>query len=759
MKLSLTLLPEPIPATSTASRTTRELLKPGNVYCHRCNGYKIIPTEAATRWTPCPLCAATGQLKRERFPGNRIVPGYPGLRSKPGIHAIEARNAEADGSIECRMPISLEANGDLPSEIMVFPAGLHPINATRNNEPISVTVEITPETARVMQAALEAHARSGPQKPWFDFDHNKEAASAWPLEFKWKDAPQPGVYAKVEWSKAGADAIQGKMYRAFSPTFHIDSPKNNPARITGAPLNMGALVNDPAFKKISPLWAKESQTGASSGGKNQQTKMTPEELAALQAAMKKLETENAALKAKAASADNDNAIKAKDEKIAEIQAKLDAADNVIKARRKADAKKAVEAAVARGALPPKDEALQAKWMALIESDESNAELLAKQPDNPALKPVTTPTHPVAARNGGAVEVTRIDPHDALMAYASAPTPAAAGEIYASDISPRIAAHERFPLVLREGQSNGAVQAANSVGTLAGALVMQRALELLTLRFPLLSRISTDFSDARVKYGQTVNTRTIAIPSVVTYNTSTGYASSDVTDTDVPVVINAHKAVQIDFNANDLASTDRDLFNEHAEAQMYALAKDMIDAIYALLTAANFTNTGIVKAATAFDRPTVIKIAGALSDLGVPDFMRTLLLSSAAYDKLAEDTTIVSILNNADARGTITTGVLPEIHGFLPVRAPNLPTTGNMVAFGLFASAIAVASRLPSDYTSVFPGANGGGVTRVVQNPRNGFSVQQVQFVNHTLGRAYSRYAWMYGCAKGDIKAGQIVTSA
>jgi hypothetical protein len=262
----------------------------------------------------------------------------------------------------------------------------------------------------------------------------------------------------------------------------------------------------------------------------------------------------------------------------------------------------------------------------------------------------------------------------------------------------------------------------------------------------------------VKYNQTVNTRTIAVPTVVTYNTTTGYASSDVTDTDIPVVINAHKAVQIQFNANDLASTDRDLFGEHAEAMQYALAKEMCDAIYALFTAANYTNAGIVQSNATWARTTVIKFAGALSDLGVPDFMRTLILIGAAYDKLAEDTTIVSVLNNADARGVITSGVLPEIHGFLPVRAPNLPSTGNMNAFGLFANAVGMAARLPNDYTKAFPGADGGGTVRVVTNAKNGMSLAQVQFINHTLGAAYSRYAWMYGVAKGDIKAGQIGTT-
>lgn len=294
------------------------------------------------------------------------------------------------------MPIGLP-EGDVPSEVMVFPAGVHKIVASRAGEPVTATVSIGPEAARAMQASLQAHLAAGPQKPWFDFDHANGPASAWPIGFEWRDAPTPGVYAKVEWSKAGKEAIEGKMYRAFSPVFHVD--KSTPAKVTGAPLNMGALVNAPAFREISPIWAQARQQ------KEGNNKMTEQELAALQARNTELESENKALKASANTAaleaKHNTAIAAKDSEITLLKNEVTTLKAAAQERAKNDAKAAVSAAVARGALPPKDEAIQAKWRSLIEADPSNAELLGKLQGNPALQASTTASLAAGATGSGA----------------------------------------------------------------------------------------------------------------------------------------------------------------------------------------------------------------------------------------------------------------------------------------------------------------------------------------------------------------------
>src|SRR5438552_1539222 len=74
----------------------------------------------------------------------------------------------------------------------------------------------------------------------------------------------------------------------------------------------------------------------------------------------------------------------------------------------------------------------------------------------------------------------------------------------------------------------------NLGTLAGTLVTQRTLELLPLQFPVLGRITTDFSDLPAQFNQTIVSRIISIPSAQDYDTSTGWTDSTAATSDVPI---------------------------------------------------------------------------------------------------------------------------------------------------------------------------------------------------------------------------------
>src|SRR5262249_30998394 len=95
--------------------------------------------------------------------------------------------------------------------------------------------------------------------------------------FVWNESPQPGVYVEIEASAFGKELVDGKVMRAFSPSFlsdaalpkrvgrgqHVTVPAGqrgsleNPARMTGLCFPAcGTLTNNPAFRKILPLWAR-----------------------------------------------------------------------------------------------------------------------------------------------------------------------------------------------------------------------------------------------------------------------------------------------------------------------------------------------------------------------------------------------------------------------------------------------------------------------------------------------------------------------
>jgi hypothetical protein len=650
-------------------------------------------------------------------------------------------------SILCRSAVILPDTA--MGEFMFMPGGEHVIHAFKGDKPIRVQVRVDADSAVALQKQLETVKAKSGHRPFCDFDHQGNEASFWPESFVWRDAPAPGVYVQGEWSDAGKAAVKGKVYRAFSPEFHVDDVKGKPARIVckaNGGLNFGGLVNDPAFKTILPLWAK---AGAQSSSDNQieSIEMTPEQLAALQASIKNMEQEIVALKAKASTdAAAQTALQAKESEKSLAEAKLQAAnaeaknvelEKTIKTQREKEADEAVKAAVARGAILPKDEAIQAKWKAIILADPTSVELLN------ACESIT----PVGqGRITSGARITREDSQAVIKAYASEKDYKLRAKLYKA-ISARLAEGDDIPL-----------SAGNSIGTAAGTLVTQRTLELLKFSFPVFRAITSDFSDQAASYNQTVTTRIIGIPGVSTYVAGVGYTQNDVTDTDVSITINQHKGVSINFDANTLASTLRRLFDEHAPAAAYALAKDMVDYIYALITAANFTNAATVQGLPNFGRSDVIDMGTALQLRGVPmgSMNRTLLLYSTYFANLAKDNAIVTLAAYQRPE-IIEAGVLPDVHGFKVVDAPNLPrnTTTNLVGAGFSKSALAIATRLPNDYTKILPGASYGNVD-TVQNEDGGMAVMQVQYVNHDTAVASQRIALMYGAAKGQANALQLL---
>lgn len=670
------------------------------------------------------------------------------MKNPYSIHA----EAASEPSIQGRA-LATGLPDDLPEVIMWMPGGTHTITARRGSRPVTVSVLVDRHTAAAAQQSLDEYMAASRQKPCFDFNHDEKEAAGWPMEFFWSEAPEPGVYARVQWSDAGRSAIQGRRYRSFSPTFDVDFAKN-PAPIKARKLTfMGALTNDPAFRDIRPLWAKHAGAQSSTNKNQDHThRMTPEQIAALQAKLAEMEQENAALKAQAATAESAEALKAKEAQhtqaiqakqaeVDAIKAQLASAQQAITAARQKDAELAVKAAVARGALPPKDEAIQAKWRSLIEADPSNTVLLASLPGNAALHQA-----PIVPR--GNPEIAQEGMVSVLRAYHAEQNPRQRGVIYAKEMAPLFAKGMHF--------GDLPIEASNVPGTIVGTLVSQRTLELCRFHFPILQRICTDFSNEPVNYGDSIVTRYIGAPTPGTYNTSTGYASQDVAGTDVTVTINQHKHVQMVFTANDLAGGRRRLFDEFAPAYSYALSKVMVDALYALIVTGTFTNTVISSSASNFARDTVVDTAAALNALGVPVANRTLLLNTSLYAALAKDANIVT-LAAFQQPGIITAGQLPDVHGFRVVEAPNLPTTSSLAGFGMSKDGLVLATRLPNDYASVFPGA-ASGLVDTVTDAETGMSAMQVRYVDHTLGMSYLRLAVMYGVVAGDPKCGQIVTA-
>jgi phage I-like protein len=290
--------------------------------------------------------------------------------------------------------IALASDGAAPADIQWMPPGRRTITATRKGQPVKIEVEPRPEAVtKLNQVIADAQARN--QRAYFDFDHAGGKASAWPLEFYWAgDQPNGGIRARVEWSASGRAAVAGRDYRQFSPTFIRDDA----GRVVTAPLNMGGLVNDPAFDDIDPLWSRHG----GDRNQNQEQTMTPEQLQkltdsisalttkvdAVAAAQAKTDTAIAAIQAKsggdkpatATDAEKD-AFKALSDKIVALDTKLTTQSAVAA---KAGAEAHWDAACKAGKVAPQDEKAKTFWVNAITQDPNAATVLAGMPVQPAL---------------------------------------------------------------------------------------------------------------------------------------------------------------------------------------------------------------------------------------------------------------------------------------------------------------------------------------------------------------------------------------
>jgi len=240
---------------------------------------------------------------------------------------------------------------------------------------------------------------------------------------------------------------------------------------------------------------------------------------------------------------------------------------------------------------------------------------------------------------------------------------------------------------------------SQVGTLATGLVVMRNLGYLVNMLPL-KKISTDISSEPAQFGQPVLTRYITPPGVLTWVPGTGFTSDATTisnasagttqsgavttsgtrtisapsTTDVTVTMNMFKATEIEFPISKLSSTIRNLFGEQRGAQMYSLAENINQHLLATLFAATWTGAKNVytKSLENWNIKGLIGLKNALTINKCPMPGRFALLHSFLYDKLLEDANLLTAksilaLINKDA-SSFESGQLPDLFNISPIES-------------------------------------------------------------------------------------------
>lgn len=270
-----------------------------------------------------------------------------------------------------------------PHNIVYIPEGTHTIRPTVDGKAQTITIKMDPKKGERIAASFQSQLekiQAGNVRPFMDFDHKEGPASGLPKRFFYEKGK--GLMLEVEWTGKGREAIKGKDYSYFSPTFYKEddgTPSGIPDR---GPL--GSLVNSPAFRDIPRIAAAEAKSQPDS---NPMSKLI---LAALNINAADSDAESSAVAKidamKKQKAELEEKIKSMESEYGSMKKKAEAAEAKIAASNKARAESLVKAAVADGRILPKDEETQSKFRERIESGDTFAEeILGQMPKkNPGI---------------------------------------------------------------------------------------------------------------------------------------------------------------------------------------------------------------------------------------------------------------------------------------------------------------------------------------------------------------------------------------
>lgn len=267
-------------------------------------------------------------------------------------------------------------DGTTPNEIVYMPKGRWNITPLVSGQKKEITVEVDASAAARLQSDLAERLKK-PVRPFGGFDHKPGPAAFHPNGFFWDE--NRGVILDVAWTKSGRNAIEGKDYGHFSPTFLLDG-----TNVAGLPKKgeIGSLTNNPAFEELSRIAASADENADMSKLANRLVELQVitaqdaedadedvlisavnglhDELLTVRAANGRLTAENAALSGK------------------------------IEAVSKAEAQNIVQAAMAEGKIGAKDTISIDFWtQQLMAQPQAAKQALNALPANPALQKVIT----------------------------------------------------------------------------------------------------------------------------------------------------------------------------------------------------------------------------------------------------------------------------------------------------------------------------------------------------------------------------------
>lgn len=293
--------------------------------------------------------------------------------------------------------------GEAPPAIVYLPEGTHTINATINGKPGTTTVHVDSSCLEAFQRDLERELARN-VKPGVFFRHDAAGPRArTPSGFEYREGV--GLLLLGTWTLAGKSAVENGEYTHFSPRC-LFSADGKPLGLIPNRVEIGSLVNDPAFENIQRIAASkvESQAPDLEDEKPEVNPNNEDQQTATQAATEQKQNDKnmneplvklgLVTDQEAEKGDSFAIAASKMEELKKKADKADALEKEVKAQKtqidaidslkKQLAEQAITNAIAAGRIAPNDDAAHESWRAMLGVDVITAsKTLSALPVNPA----------------------------------------------------------------------------------------------------------------------------------------------------------------------------------------------------------------------------------------------------------------------------------------------------------------------------------------------------------------------------------------
>lgn len=204
-------------------------------------------------------------------------------------------------------------------------------------------------------------------------------------------------------------------------------------------------------------------------------------------------------------------------------------------------------------------------------------------------------------------------------------------------------------------------------TLTSAEILMDVMEAFKKRLPALNRMGTDFRAQSLKLNNSYTAHIATIPTVDDVSTTYATTGNNARDllTDVPIVVNRHKAVRLKWQHLNAIKDQKNRYEQVVGNAGYAMAKAVTDDIIAGFTPDYFSQSSTFAVADS-DADMLDNITGDLNLVGAMPDGRTMLVNTPVANVLSAD----SRLTSADYAGQRVRGSgyrrFTDVNGFAEI---------------------------------------------------------------------------------------------